>query len=506
MIGKRWYRFGVATPRRAVYTLLLAGVTAAMLAFGSTVWAQDGQAEAKAEAAAEAAARAAARAEVFSELAAQVRQLRVKEAAIAARRVRAARQKLEEQLQRLHQAIARRNAAKARTHALEQQWEENEARIAKLHDLLAQHKGNLGALFGVIRKVAADAAGVLKESLLTTQFEPEPGQAERSEFLLRLAQAQSLPSIKELQRLWFELLREIVGTGKVVRYQTNVLQLDKGKATGTAVPTEVVRIGPFTVVNGGEYLGYLSSVKSLTELKGVLPGRFQETAYQLTHAAPGSGYTSAVVDPASGALLGLYLARPSWLERIQLGEAVGYVIIAVGIIGVFLALIQYVFLLRTRRAVSVQRRNPSQPAPDNPLGRLLLTFHGDEKQPANAEVAEVRVSEALRNEVPALERFQSFLRLAVAAGPLLGLIGTVTGMIITFHAIVASGGGSDPTLMAQGIGQAMIATVLGLGIAIPLLFINAGLTALSGNIIGTLDEFSQSLLAEQFRGRKGSTA
>jgi biopolymer transport protein ExbB len=125
---------------------------------------------------------------------------------------------------------------------------------------------------------------------------------------------------------------------------------------------------------------------------------------------------------------------------------------------------------------------------------VLLAFRGDGKRIQSAELAELRVSEAVLREVPRLERFQGFLRLAVAAGPLLGLIGTVIGMIITFKAIVASGT-SDPKLMARGIGQAMIATVLGLGIAIPLLFINAALAAMSRSVTQILDEQSQSLLA-----------
>ena len=143
-----------------------------------------------------------------------------------------------------------------------------------------------------------------------------------------------------------------------------------------------------------------------------------------------------------------------------------------------LAVFQAVYLIVTRFAVSAQFRNLNQPTKNNPLGRVLLAFRGDGKRIENAELAELRISEAVLREVPRLERFQSFLRLAVAAGPLLGLIGTVIGMIITFRAIVASGT-SDPRLMADGIGQAMIATVLGLGIAIPLLFINAGLASLS---------------------------
>jgi biopolymer transport protein ExbB len=105
-------------------------------------------------------------------------------------------------------------------------------------------------------------------------------------------------------------------------------------------------------------------------------------------------------------------------------------------------------------------------------------------------------------EVPLLERFQPFLRLAVAAGPLLGLIGTVVGMIITFQSITESGQ-SDPRLMAHGIGTAMIATVLGLGIAIPLLFANAGLASMSKGLVQVLDEQSTGLLAEMIERAQG---
>jgi biopolymer transport protein ExbB len=288
--------------------------------------------------------------------------------------------------------------------------------------------------------------------------------------------------------------------GKVVKFRTGVAPLDDPNTADvdeskTPVEMDVVRVGPFTVSSNGQYLGYLPSQKALTQLNGQLLGNLQALGRNLQAAPAGSGYQRAVVDPASGALLSLYVERPNWIQRIEEGEVVGYVIIAVGILGVLLAVVQAVYLVLTRFAVRAQLRNLSQPSKSNPLGRVLLAFRGDGRPIQNAELAELRVSEAVLREIPRLERFQSFLRLAVAAGPLLGLIGTVIGMIITFRAIVASGT-SDPRLMAQGIGQAMIATVLGLGIAIPLLFINAGLAAISRSITQTLDEQSQQLLAE----------
>jgi biopolymer transport protein ExbB len=207
------------------------------------------------------------------------------------------------------------------------------------------------------------------------------------------------------------------------------------------------------------------------------------------------------VDPARGSIIGLFLDRPSFMERIEKGEAVGYVIIFVGALGMLLALIQAAYLIVTRIKVNAQLKDLNRPQANNPLGRVLLAARSEKGASDSPEVVELRISEAVLREMPALERYQAFLRLAVAAGPLLGLIGTVVGMIITFRVIVASGT-SDPKLMATGIGQAMIATVLGLGIAIPLLFINSWLSALSRKIINVLDEESQALLARNVQAAK----
>jgi biopolymer transport protein ExbB len=158
--------------------------------------------------------------------------------------------------------------------------------------------------------------------------------------------------------------------------------------------------------------------------------------------------------------------------------------------------LQLIHLVLVRLAVSNQLKNLDRPSASNPLGRVLLAFKGDKTRiEDDADVAELRITEAVLKEVPKLERFQSFLRLAVAAGPLLGLIGTVWGMILTFQSINESGS-SDPKLMATGIGQAMIATVLGLGIAIPLLFAGALLSTLSKAVVQILDEQSAGMLAE----------
>lgn len=435
-----------------------------------------------------------------------VQRLRDQERTLAQEREQRFRAALQRQERLAQEAMQRRNAAEARSTALDKQWNANEQRIAETTALLTERQGNLGELFGVTRQVAGDAATVLSQSMLTTQYETPAQGEDRADFLRRIAGATALPSITELERLWYEILREMADTAKVVKYRTPVARLDDETTPDVdesqqTEERDVVRVGPFTASTNGQYLGYSSSKKVLFELHGEIIGEFQDLGRRLQSASPDAGYQRALVDPASGALLSQYIDRPSWARRVQEGEAVVWVIIFVGGLGVLLAAFQGVYLLLQRFAVAAQLRNLDSPKDSNPLGRVLIAFRGDgSKRGESAELAELRISEAVLREVPRLERFQSFLRLAVAAGPLLGLIGTVIGMIITFHAIVASGT-SDPRLMATGIGQAMIATVAGLGIAIPLLFINAGLAALSRTLTQILDEQSQALLAQSARER-----
>jgi biopolymer transport protein ExbB len=438
----------------------------------------------------------------FDRLAAVIRELRESEAALAQRREAEFRAELQRQQQLAREAQTRRDRAEARGSELDRQWQANDRRIAELSELLTQHQGNLGELFGVTRQVAGDAANTLSQSLLSAQYRTPEGTEERAVFLRRLAAARALPSIYELERLWYELLREMTDAAKVAQFEAEVLSTD---LEAPAETRPVVRVGPFTAVSGGEYLGYLPSRQSVSRLDGRLPRAFRTVARELEEAPPGSGYVPAIVDMSRGALLGVYVQRPNWIERIERGEIVGYVIVAVGILGVVLALFQYVYLITTRFAVRAQLRSLDRPTKSNPLGRVLMAGKAADARGADMELAELRISEAILRETPKLERFQSFLRLAVAAGPLLGLIGTVVGMIITFKAIIASGT-SDPRLMATGIGQAMIATVLGLGIAIPLLFINAGLTVLSRGITQVLDEQSQVMLASYAQSRKNGPA
>jgi biopolymer transport protein ExbB len=427
----------------------------------------------------------------LDELLEKTRNARALQAKANAERERQFLAQRDEQAKLVAEAVRARDAAEARSTALSTQYDQNEVQTTELQNLLDSRLGSLGELFGVVRQVSGDVSGVVYQSMISAEF---PG---RDEFFTNLAKAKELPSITKLEQLWFEMLREMTESGKVARFQTEIVTAD-----GSRAPAEVVRIGPFISMSDGNYLSYLPSVKVLSLLPRQPPGWLTGIAeeVQLTQ----EGYVGAAVDPSRGVLLSLYVQRPSWVERVEQGELVNYVILAVGGIGTLCAIYQFFYLLRVRVGVTRQLRQLDRPTTDNPLGRVLATFRGDAAQAEEeAEVVELRISEAVLREVPLLERFQAFLRLAVAAGPLLGLVGTVVGMIITFQSITESGS-SDPRLMAHGIGTAMIATVLGLGIAIPLLFINAGLASMSRSVVQILDEQSTGLLAEMLERGRGA--
>ncbi|MFM7273186.1 MAG: MotA/TolQ/ExbB proton channel family protein [Gammaproteobacteria bacterium] len=421
-------------------------------------------------------------------------EMRTREAKIWKDREAAQRVELQKQEKALIEATGRRNRAEARSRALDEEWNRNDASINEFKELLRQREGNLGELFGVTRQIAGDASNVLQNSMLSAQFRPAEGQEGRVEFMRRIAGAKELPDIVELERMWFELQREMTETARVSRFSAPVRSPD-----GAVAEAQVTRVGPFTATADGAYLRYNTDTLGFEKIARPLTPKHMAMARSLDSAS-GEGYTAAVVDPARGAMVGMFSERPSPVERIMHGEVVGYVIVAVGVLGVVLAIYQYLWLFVVRSKVNAQLRDLAKPKNDNPLGRVLLAMHDEATASQSVEVIELRISEAVLREVPKLQRFQGFLRLVVAAGPLLGLIGTVVGMIVTFHAITASGS-SDPKLMAHGIGQAMIATVLGLGIAIPVLFINNGMTALSNVVTRILDEQSQAILAEEFSRR-----
>jgi biopolymer transport protein ExbB len=396
----------------------------------------------------------------------------------------------------LRQAEQQRTQLNAASDRLSDTYQANELRINNLNQELRDKAAALGLaeLFGLARQAANDNSSILQQSLITTQFPTPAGQLPRDEWMRQFSASTAAPTSTDLERLWVEIQREMTASGQVAKYRASVVQ-----PNGQPVESEVIRIGPFTAISDGQFLAYLPTLRTYNVLPRQ-PEEFLGVVRDFSTAT--EGYADAVVDAGRGSLLALYVERPTNLERVEQGEVIGLIIIIVGALGFLAFVFQLFHLIFVRIAVSGQLRHLDRPTPNNPLGRVLLAFKGDKsKIEQDADVAELRITEAVLREVPKLERFQAFLRLCVAAGPLLGLIGTVVGMILTFQSITESGS-SDPKLMANGIGVAMIATVLGLFVAIALLFANALLNSLSRGVVQVLDEQSAGMLAESIEKQR----
>ncbi len=342
----------------------------------------------------------------------------------------------------------------------ESQFEENELLIGDLEQRLQERMGSLKELFGVLQQVASDAQGQFHVSL--TQLD----HPERGDFLVdfagRMGQANRLPDIAEIERLWFELQQEMTESGQVVTHTRNVLTAD-----GAEVPMAVTRVGLFNVIADGKYLQFIPETGRLLEYSRQPGGRYLRGAQAL--AAGEDGPVAFAVDPVRGQLLELLTQAPNLTERIAQGGTIGYTIITLGVVGLLLAIARLVVLWLESRAIHRQMGEPEQASEKNALGRILIAGHLDD-QP-DTETLELRLSEAVLREVPRINRYLPLLKIIAAVAPLMGLLGTVTGMIVTFQAITLFGAG-DPRLMAGGISQALVTTVLGLCVAIPMLLLH----------------------------------
>ena len=393
----------------------------------------------------------------------------------------------DKQAELLAAATAAENTEQERAAALELKFEENEKVLPELEETLRTRLGTLGELFGVVRQVAGDAKSRTDSSLISAQL---PG---RGDFLTELAGSNELPSIDELDKLWLLLLEEMTEQGRVVKFPATVITAD-----GKEGQREVIRVGAFNAVSGGKYLQFLPENGKLAELGRQPASRHLDTV--AAFEASGDDYSGIAIDPSRGTLLSMLIQAPNLEERVQQGGTVGYVIIALGIVGLFLALYRILSLAFVGQRIRAQLGN-SKPNHGNALGRVLSVY--EENSDTDIETLELRLDEAILKETSTLQRGATFVKVLSVIAPLLGLLGTVTGMILTFQQITLFGTG-DPKLMAGGISQALVTTVLGLVMAIPLTLLHSMIADRSRTLIQILEEQSIGLIArkaEQLAGR-----
>lgn len=366
----------------------------------------------------------------------------------------------------------------------EKQFEDNEKNINGLQDRLAERLGSLKELFGVLQQVSSDAQGQFYASLTQLQYQ------ERGDYLAgfseKMGQTTQLPSIEEIERLWFELHREMTESGKVITLSQNVVT-----SLGEEKQQNVVRVGTFNIVSNGKYLQFIPDTGRVLEYSRQPSARYMAGAKAF--ADGDQGVIPFTVDPSRGQLLSLLVAAPNFKERIAQGGVIGYVIISLGVLALLLAIVRMVILTGMQRKIINQIKQPSVIS-DNPLGRILDEYASHKQR--DLETLELKMGEAVMREVPRVNSGLGFLKIIAAVAPLMGLLGTVTGMIITFQSIVLYGAG-DPKLMAHGISQALMTTVLGLCVAIPTLLLHNFVQTRAKFITETLEQEAVAIVAAQ---------
>jgi biopolymer transport protein ExbB len=384
----------------------------------------------------------------------------------------------EDQERLLNEALATLARDEAASQQLEVHYNENELAIGTAQERMTERLGELGELFGVVRQVATDLGAQTWDSMTSAE-----GGSHR-ELLDRLGRSDELPSTEDLEKLWLELQREITKQGKVVRFRTTVLTIE-----GTQAEREVIRAGPFSAISDGRYLLWEPEDQQLRELNRQPPSRHLDTVAAFENAT--TAYAKLAVDPSRGGLLEMLIDTPTPKERVQQGGAVGYVIITLGIAALLVGLWRWVVIGVTSRKVAAQRKS-TRINPDNPLGRILGV--AEEHRDADTETLELKLDEVVLRESSQLENFLWLVKTVSVVSPLLGLLGTVTGMIQTFQAITLFGAG-DPKMMAGGISEALVTTMLGLTVAIPLVLLSDTLANSTRKVIDILDEKSAGLIA-----------
>jgi biopolymer transport protein ExbB len=426
----------------------------------------------------------AAQAVSLDELLEQVKQGRVKDAAENQQRIKEFQAARGRQQQLLQQMQAEQTRQENLSKQLEDQFEVNDAAIIDLERALQERLGELKELFGVLQQAAGDARGNFDTSVTQIQF-PDRGEW-LTEFAQKMGSTTRMPTLEEIERIWFELQREMTESAKVVSVNTTVVN-----ATGEEEQRDVVRVGLFNVVSDGKYLEYVPETGRLVELQRQPQSRYTGRAADLQGAT--TGLHGFGVDPTRGQLLALLVQSPSLAERIAQGKEVGYVIITLGVVAILIAIWRLLALSATSAKVNRQAKNLENPG-NNPLGRVLKIAHDNPE--SDVESLELKLGEQILKETPKFNIALPFLKIISVVAPLLGLLGTVTGMIITFQAITLYGAG-DPKLMAGGISTALVTTVLGLCVAIPTVFLHTLVQSRAKRLTQILQEEAAGMLSER---------
>jgi len=400
------------------------------------------------------------------------------------------RQRRDTQAATLNGARGELAALERKARSVQSNFDANQRTIDQLEGELRAAQGDFGEVFGLARSKAGEFKAILDSSLITAQYPT------RGEVLGRVAESKALPSSDDLNAIWQTMLQEIKAQRQVATFDAPVANENDGAAQS------VTRVGPFSVFTADKanFLQYTAPKDEDNIALSLLPkqpgGAISSAASDVAKASAGN-LVYAPIDPTRGELLKSFERVPDAKERALQGGPIGMIIILMAFLGVIFGILNIVRLFMTKMAVNGQKRK-AQASKSNPLGRVMMAYDGAKNK--DADTVELKLDEAILRESPKFEFGLNLLKLMAGIAPLLGLLGTVTGMIQTFQAMMIYGTG-DPQLMAGGISVALVTTMLGLIAAIPLLILHSFCSSLARSIQGTLEEQSAGIVARHVESR-----
>ncbi len=424
----------------------------------------------------------------LAELLESVEQDRVAQSQEHREREQRFQQQANQQQQILDETKARIEEENALNTQLTETFDANQLTIAERREALRVARADLNELLGTIQGVAGDFRSIFENSLISAQYD---GREEfLDDFIARVASDTEQVRIDEIERFWFFMQQELIESGKVVQY-TDMVSLPSGEQESRTV----TRIGSFNAVSNGDYLSYTGAIGHLQVLPRQPAGDVVSRASALESAT--SGMHKVGIDP-TGALGGSMMANlinfPTPAEQVRDNSGtIGYLIIAVGLVAVLIGLIRTLILTVVAAKVNAQVK-ADKANKNNPLGRVLLVAESNPN--VDTETLELKLGEAILQETPALERFLTLIKIISTIAPLMGLLGTVTGMINVFQQITVYGAG-DPTIMAGGISMALMTTVLGIVAAIPAILMHSWVKGKSDRIIHIMEEQATGIIARK---------
>jgi biopolymer transport protein ExbB len=274
-----------------------------------------------------------------------------------------------------------------------------------------------------------------------------------------------------------------------------------GKAmdkSGRVQPGRVALIGPVAMFasTSGNVAGLLQQELNKSE-PSLVPLENRDAAASRALVTTGKG--QLILDPTLGNAFKLTALKESLFEKLAKGGLIMIPLLGLGLAALMVALLKWLQLSRIRLATEGDLQKVLQHLEDReqgealaharsipgPAGNLLATAveHSDEKK----EYLEEILYEKMLGARTRLERGLAFLALSATTGPLMGLLGTVMGMIATFK-LISSFGSGDPKQLAAGISEALICTATGMAVAIPSLLLHAFLSRKAKGIVGSMEQ------------------